>query len=164
MSEFWSKLKGYLDIRYNKLSKLYLAIFYVLFAVELYLEVSKNKLGILFNTYPEQQKFYFDKLQSMTSLISFMDNLLIAVNLLYLILNTIKYEDRIDDAACEYLIVSLTSLLSVKIVSIILHGILSVYYLAEPTLLVGEVTITVLILALVRMAFKFLLSKNKFEL
>ncbi|TZE82557.1 hypothetical protein [Calorimonas adulescens] len=164
MSNLSIKLKNYIYLKDNKLAKLYLLIFYVLNAIYLYLEVSKNKLFILFNTYPEQQKFYFEKAHNITTLTSFMDNLLIIINVMYLVLNIIKYRNKKYKGVNEYLIISFISLLSIIIVSIILHVIFSTYYLLEPTFLVAEITIVVLIITLIKTAFKFLLSRSKHEI
>jgi len=164
MSNLLIKLKNHIDFKNNKLVKLYLLFFYILNVIYLYLEVSNNKLVKLFDTYPEQQKFYFEKMHNITTLTSLMDNLLLIINVIYLILSLIKYRNKKYKGVNEYLIISLISLLSIKIVSSILYVIFSAYYLLEPTFLVTEITIVVLIITLFKIAYKFLISRSKHEI
>lgn len=165
MSNLLTKFKNFIDIDFkgNKLVKSYLLLFYILNAIYLYLEVSNNKLAKLFNAYPEQQKLYFEKMQDITSLTSFMDNFLIIINVVYLLLNLIEYKDKKYKGLNEYLIISFISLLSIGIVSSILHVIFSTYYLLEPTFLVTETTIVASIITLITIACKFLLLRSKPE-
>lgn len=158
------KLKNYIDFKNNKLVKLYLLFFYILNVIYLYLEISNNKLVKLFDAYPEQQKFYYEKIHNIITLTSLMENSLIIINVIYLILSLIKYRNKKYKGINEYLIISLISLLSIKIVSSILHIILSTYYLLEPTFLVTEIVIVVLIITLFKKAYKFLLSRGKHEI
>lgn len=161
MSNLLMKFKNYIDFKDNRLVKLYLLSFYILNVIYLYLEVLSNKLVKLFDTNAEQQKFYFEKMNNITTLTSFMDNLLMIINVMYLVLNLIKYRNKKYKGVNEYLIISIISLLSINIVSYILHVIFSTYYLLEPTFLVTEITIVVLIITLIKIAYKFLLSKSK---
>ncbi|HBG38691.1 MAG TPA: hypothetical protein DDW58_05500, partial [Clostridiaceae bacterium] len=115
----------------------------------------------LFNAYPEQQKFYFEKMRNITTLTSFMDNFLIIMNVVYLLLSLFKYRDKEYKGLIEYLIISFVSLLSIRIVSSILHVIFSTYYLREPTFLVTQITIVASIIALIAITCKFLLSRKR---
>lgn len=161
MSNLLIKLKNYIDFKDNKLAKLYLVSFYILNMIYLYLEISNNKLVKLFDIYPEQQKFYFEKIHNIITLTSFMDNLLMIINVMYLVLNLIKYRNKKNKGVNEYLIISLISLLSMKIVSGILYVIFSTYYLLEPMFLVTEITMVVLIITLIKIVYKFLSSRSK---
>jgi hypothetical protein len=163
MPNLLTKFKNYIDINFkgNKLVKFYLLLFYILNAIYLYLEVSNNKLAKLFNAYPEQQKFYFEKMRNITTLTSFMDNFLIIMSVVYLLLSLFKYRDKEYKGLIEYLIISFVSLLSIRIVSSILHVIFSTYYLREPTFLVTQITIVASIIALIAITCKFLLSKKR---
>lgn len=163
VSNLLIKLKNYIDFKDNKLVKFYLLFFYILNVIYLYLEISNNKLAKLFNAYPEQQEFYFIKMQNITNQTSFTVNLLMIINVIYLLLSLIKYRNKKYKGVNEYLIISFISLLSIKIISSILHVILSTNYLLEPTFLVTEITIVVLIITLIKIAYKFLLSKSKHE-
>ena len=163
MPNLLTKFKNYIDINFkgNKLVKFYLLLFYILNAIYLYLEVSNNKLAKLFNAYPEQQKFYFEKMRNITTLTSFMDNFLIIMSVVYLLLSLFKYRDKEYKGLIEYLIISFVSLLSIRIVSSILHVIFSTYYLREPTFLVTQITIVASIIALIAITCKFLLSRKR---
>lgn len=158
------KLKNYIDFKNNKLVKLYLLFFYILNIIYLYLEISNNKIVKLFDKYPEQQKFYYEKMHNIITLTSLLDNVLIIINVIYLILSLFKYRNKKYKGVNEYLIISLISLFSIKIVSSILYVIFSTYYLLEPTFLVTEITIVVLIITLFKKAYKFLLSRGKSEI
>ncbi len=156
MSNLLTKFKNYVDtdLKGNKLVKSYLLLFYILNAIYLYLEFSNDKLAKLFNAYPEQQKFYFEKAKNITSLTSSIYGLLIIINVVYLRLSLFKYRDKEFKGLREYLIINFISLLSIGIVSSILHAIFSTYYLLEPTFLVIEITIIASIIALIVLSKK----------
>lgn len=155
------KLKNDINFKNNKLVKLYLSSFYILNVIYLYLEISKNNLHKLFFAHPEQQKFYFEKIRDISTLTSSMDYLLLIINGMYLVLNLIKYKGKKYMGVNEYLIISLISLLSIRIVSSILYVIFSTYYLLEPNILVTGITFVVLIVTLIKKAYKSLLLRSR---
>lgn len=155
------KLKNYINLKDNKLVKLYLLSFYILNLIYLYFEISKSKLHKLFDTYPKQQKFYFEKIWKISTITNTIDIILVIINVLYLVVNLIKYKNNKNKGVNEYLIISLLSLLSIKIVSSILYAIFSTYYLLQPSILVTQITLIILIYTLIKKSYKFLLSKSK---
>lgn len=160
MRDLLIKLKNYVNFK-SKLVKLYLLSFYILNIIYLCLEVYKNKLYKLFHAYPDQQKFYFDKISAISNITIWVGSILLIINVMYLVLNLIKYKDKKYTGVNEYLIISIISLLSVKIVSIILLAVFSTYYLLEQNIGVTQVTLIVLIYTLIKRAYLFLISRSK---
>lgn len=163
MTNLLIKLIYYIDLKNNKLIKLYLSSFYILYIIYFVLEVINNKLVSLFNTYPEQQKFYFEKVQNIITLTSIIDILLIILNLLYLVINLNKYKQKKNKGLVQYLFISFISLLSIQIVSSILYIVFSTHFLLQPTFLLAEITVIVFVFSLINFGYKFLLSKYKHE-
>lgn len=158
------KLKNYINFNNNKLVKLYLLSFYILNVIYLCLEISKNKLHKLFFTYPDQQKFYFEKISNISNITTSIVSLILIINVLYLVLNLIKYKNKKDIGLNEYLIISIITTLSIKIVSSMLLAIFSTYYLLEPNIAVTEFTLLVLIVTLVKRAYKFIISRSRHQI
>lgn len=135
-------------------TKLYLLIFYILNTIYFYLGIRKDKLAKFFFEnlkYKEQQKFYFEKISNISNITTNIEYLLFFSNLIYLIILSIKYKQKKDDInMSEYLIVSIITLLSIKIISNILSIIFSTGNLTQQTILVFAITIPVLIYFLLK--------------
>lgn len=158
-----NKLKSYINLN-SKLVKLYLFLFYFLNIAYLCLEISKNRLYKLFYVYPDQQKFYFEKISNISNYNIVIVSLIFIISVMYLVLNLVKYKNEKDKGINAYLIITIVSMLSVRIISGMLFAIFSTYYLLEPNIAATQIPLIVLIFTLIKRAYKFLLSRGNHQI
>ena len=163
MRNLLSKIKNYINFN-SKLVRLYLFIFYILNIAYFCLEISKNKLYKLFNANPDQQKFYYEKISNISGLNNSIVSLILIISLLYLVSNLIKYKNEKAKGVNEYLIITIVSMLSMRIVGGILFAISSTYYLLEPNIAATLIPLVVLIFTLIKRGYKLLLSRGNHQI
>lgn len=155
MSHLLTQFKSYTNLKNNKIATGYLSIFYILNGIHLFLEMLYNKYGHLFDTHSKQHQFYFEKMAHLTTFTSGLELLLLIVNVVYLVTNLKKYKDEKHRGTNEYLIISFLSLLSIKIVSILIHVMFGQYYLLIPIIFLFEISTVILILTFLRRAYRW---------
>lgn len=155
MSNLITRFKYYTKLKNNKIAVLYLSIFYILNGIHLFLEILYNKYGNLFDTHPNQHKFYFEKMAHLTTFTSVLELLLLIVNVVYLVINLTKYKNEKHRGMNEYLIISFLSLLSITIVSFLIQVIFAKYYLIVPISFIFDISTFVLILTFLRRAYNW---------